>query len=273
VLSFFDHPAVQGGIAPFVAGLVVAMVFFRFRLAGLAIAAGFCATAYFINGFSFTPLTATRKIILLAPAAALIGVLCDAFARPTRATAMALGLASGALSIWVFWSVLVQKDLLQTLALGAGAALWVALVVSLTCGLAVQPVRAGAAGLGPGLGTGAAAVLGATASYGLLGIALGASAGAFLLVQMALNRKTDAGFTFTLPAGLLAAVVGVGAVLLAQLPWHALALLALVPLAARLPAPERAPVGFQAVILASYALAAGAIAGVVAWRGEPELPF
>ncbi|MBM3358099.1 MAG: hypothetical protein FJY54_10270 [Betaproteobacteria bacterium] len=248
-------------------------MFFRFRLAGLAVAAGFCTAAYFINGFSFTPLTATRKIILLAPAAALIGILCDAFARPARATAVALGLASGALSIWVFWSVLVQKDLLQALALGAGAALWVALVVSLTCGLAAQPVRAGAAGLGLGLGTGAAAVLGATASYGLLGIALGAAAGAFLLAQMILNRKTDAGFTFTLPAGLLAALVGVGSVLLAQLPWHALALLLLAPLAAHVPVPERVSVPVQAVILSALTLAAGAVPAVFMWRAEPGLPF
>jgi hypothetical protein len=186
---------------------------------------------------------------------------------------MVLAIAAGASSIWVFWSVLVQQAILQALASGAGAALWVALLVALTYGLAAQPVRAGAAGLGLGLGTGAAALFGATVSYGLLGLGLGASAGAFLLVQMLLNRKTDAGVTLALPAGILAALIGVGAVLLARLPWHALALLALVPLAVRLPAPERAPVWVQAVVLSAYALAASAIAGVVAWRRAQGLPF
>lgn len=233
--------------------------------------AGFCTTAYFLNGFSFSPLTATRKMILLAPVVSVIGIACDALMRPGRAPGMVLAAASGTLSIWVFWSVLVQKELMQALAFGAGTALFVALVVALTCALAAQPVRAGAAALGLGLGAGAAAVLGASAFYGLLGIALGAAAGAFLLVQMVVNRKTDAGVTFTLPAGILAALVGAGALLLAQLAWHALALLALVPLAVRLPAPERAPIWLQAVVLSAYALAAAAMAGAAAWQGPLPL--
>lgn len=270
-LSFFDHPVIQGGVAPFVAGLVIAVIFFRFRLAGLAIMAGFCTAAYFLNGLSFSPLTATRKIILLAPVASLVGIACDALMRPGRASGTVLALIAGALSIWVFWSVLAQKELLQALAFGAGTALFVALVVALTCALAAQPVRAGAAELGLGLGTGVAAVLGASASYGLLGIALGASAAAFLLVQIVANRKTDAGVTFTLSAGILAALVGAGAVLLAQLAWHVLALLALAPLAVRLPAPERAPIWVQAMVLSAYALAAAAMAGAAAWQGPPPL--
>lgn len=258
-------------MAPFVVGLVVAALFFRFRLAGLAIASGFLTAAYFINGFSLSPLTATRKLILFALVAPFIGIVCDMFMRRGRAPGLVLALASAALSIWVFWSVLVQQEFAQALAFGAGTALYVAFVVALTCALAAQPVRAGAAALGLGLGTGAAAVFSASLSYGLLGVALGASAGAFLLVQMIVNRKTDAGVTFTLSAGILAALVGAGAVLLAQLAWHALALLALVPLAVRLPAPERGPIWLQAVVLSAYALAAAAIVGFAAWQGPLPL--
>jgi hypothetical protein len=270
-LPFFDHPAVQGGLAPFILGFAVAVIFFRFRLAGLAIMAGFCTAAYFLNGFSFSPLTITRKIVLLAPAVSVIGIVFDALMRPRRAAGVAIALAAGMLSIWVFWPVLMQKQLPLALAFGAGTAVYVAIVVALSLSLATQPVRAGAAGLGLGLGTGAVAILGASASYGLLGIALGASAGAFLLVQMLANRKTDAGVTFTLPIGILAALVGVGAVLLAQLDWQVLALIMLVPLAARLPVPERAPVWLQAIVLSVVTLAAAALAGVMAWHGPPPL--
>ena len=46
--------------------------------------------------------------------------------------------------------------------------------------------------------------------------------------------------------------------LLAELPWYALPLLLLVPLAVALPAPERAPLIVRAAVFAVYALAAAA---------------
>jgi hypothetical protein len=127
-------------------------------------------------------------------------------------------------------------------------------------------VRAGAAALGLGLGAGMAAILGASATYGLYGIAIGAGAGAFLLVPMLTNRKTAAGATLTLPAAVGATLFAAGAVLLAKLAWYALVPLVLVPLAVRLPAPERAPVWVQAIVLSAYALAAAAVSWVLAWK-------
>jgi hypothetical protein len=63
-----------------------------------------------------------------------------------------------------------------------------------------------------------------------------------------------------------AALFAAGAVLLAKLAWYALVPLVLVPLAARLPAPERAPVWLQAILLAAYALALAALSWVLAWK-------
>ena len=63
------NPAVQGGAAPFLAGLIAVVVLGRFRLGGLAVVAAFATAVYFIAGFTFSPLSATRKIILLGLAA------------------------------------------------------------------------------------------------------------------------------------------------------------------------------------------------------------
>ena len=52
-----NDPLVQAGLAPFLAGFVVALVLFRLRLGGLAAAAGFCITAWLIGELHFTPLT------------------------------------------------------------------------------------------------------------------------------------------------------------------------------------------------------------------------
>jgi hypothetical protein len=264
--DWLANPAVQGGVIPFVAGLVVALVLGRFSLAGLAVAAGFCACAYLLNGLTVVPLTATRKILLLTLAAAAVGVVVDGTVRSARAAGAALALAFGAGAIWVFWSVLSQRPPQEAAASGAVAAIAVSVAVWLNHRLRDAPVRAGSAALGLGLGAGVAAILGASATYGLYGIAIGAGAGAFLLVQMLTNRKTAAGATLTLPAAVGSALFGAGAVLLAKLAWYALVPLVLIPLVARLPASERAPVWLQAIILSVYAFTAAAVSWVLAWK-------
>ena len=75
--DLLSNPAVQGGVAPFVAGLIVTVLLGRFRLGGLAVAAAFATAVYFIAGFNFTPLSATRKIILLGLAAPVVGIVVD----------------------------------------------------------------------------------------------------------------------------------------------------------------------------------------------------
>ena len=264
--EWLSHPAFQGGIAPFAAALVAALVLRRFNLAGLALIVGFGVTAYLLNGVTFEPLTAIRKIILASVAAAAAGVAIDALGRASRAAGIALAVAFGAVAVWVFWSVLAQKAPLQAVQFALVPVLAVAVTVALTHALREDPVRAGAAGLGLGLGAGVAAILGASAVYGLYGIALGAGAGAFLLVQMLLNRRTTAGAALTLPLAVAAALFAAGAVVLASLAWYAVVPLVLVPLAVRLPVPQRGRVWVPAIVASVYALAPAALSWAIAWR-------
>src|SRR5258706_15039774 len=105
------NPAVQGGLAPFVAALVVAALLTPFRLGGLAVVAAFATAVYFIAGFTFSPLTATRKIILLGFAAPLAGIVIDFALRPTRFEAGMLAFGGAGAAAWVFWPILPAKDL------------------------------------------------------------------------------------------------------------------------------------------------------------------
>src|SRR5207245_11083394 len=89
------NPAVQGGLAPFVAALIVAALLAPFRLGGLAVVAAFATAVYFIAGFTFAPLTATRKIILLGLAAPLAGIVIDFAFRPAPLEAWVRALAGG----------------------------------------------------------------------------------------------------------------------------------------------------------------------------------
>lgn len=264
--EIFGHPAVQGGVAPFVVGLIVVLLLQSLRLGGLAVVAAFATAVYFIAGFTFTPLTATRKIILLGLFSPVIGILADFTFKPTRIGAAVFALAGAAAALWVFWPVVSQKDAAEAWLLGGTAAVTVAFMVGFgQMFLAEHAVRAGSAVLGTGLGVGIASILSASATYGLYGIALGAGAGGFLLVQMIRGKTITAGATFTLPAMLIAGLVGAGAMVLAKLPWYALLVIALVPVGARLPVPEKAPLWLQAVLLSLYSFMIGGVACALAW--------
>lgn len=263
--AWLDDPMVQASLAPFLAGLVVTVALFKLRLGGLAAVAGFCTTAYLAGGLSFTPLTATRKLMLLGVVAPALGVLADFAFRASRMTEYVLGVAFGAASLWVFGTVLMQKPPLQMAIAGGGLVLFVAWTVGWTASLQRDSVRAGAAGLGLGLGAGVAALMAASASLAQYGMGLGAASGAFLLVQMIAGRRIDAGLTFCLTAGVLGALIAAAAAMLAGLRWVELAILAAVPIAAHLPLPARWPVWAQAVLASSYALVCGAAAAGVAY--------
>lgn len=271
--ALLNHPAVQAGVAPFVVGLLVALMLHRVHLGGLAAVAGFATAVWLTTGFTFWPLTATRKIILLALAAPVIGMFIDFAFKPNRLGAVIIALAAGAAVVWVFFPVLKQKEVLQGLMVGGIAVLVVVWLVFMNViGLADRPVQCAAAALMMGLGAGALAILGATASYGQYGIALGAGAGAFLLVLMIAGRAAPAGATLALSASLTSGLLVAGTMILAQLHWHAVVLYALTPLAARLPGPAFAPIWVRAFVHSFYAVVPVAAACAIAYYGSRAVP-
>ncbi|MBI3902170.1 MAG: hypothetical protein HY306_04405 [Nitrosomonadales bacterium] len=269
--ELLNHPAVQGGLAPFVAALIVAELLQRLRLSGLAIIAGFTATVYLASDFSFEPLTASRKIVLLGLASALLalplGFIKADWLRPL------LAVAGGVAAVWVMQRILQQQEAASVVLWGVGCLLYVGWLVFWMDGLSDSPVRAGSAGLALGLGSGGAALFGASALLGQFGLALGAAAGAYLLIQMITNTPLPCGRSFTLPLSLIAGSAAVLAVLTAELPWYALAALSLIPLAAKIPVPEKQGLWLQSLLLSFITLSCAAGAVYLTWRvaGAPPL--
>lgn len=260
------NPAVQAGAAPFIAALIAVLLLQPARLAGLAVPAAFFTTYSLVEGLAFTPLTVTHKLALLSAGASVVGVLADFAFRPTRAGVILLALVAAAGTLWMVWPVLQQKSGAEPWLLGASSLVAVALPVGVfEAKLRGAAVRAGSAALALGIGVGAAAIIGASAKYGSLGLSLGAAAGAFLLPQMILGRGFTAGSTFTLPAALTCGLVAAGAMVIAEVPWYAALALALVPAAACLPLPQRAPLWIQAVIASLYGFVVAAAACYLAW--------
>jgi hypothetical protein len=268
--QLLSHPAIQSSVVPLFSALVIGAIFFRNRLSALGIAAGFLATVYLVGNFALEPLTATRRLVIVGTGAALLGSLVDVASWPSRIISRALALLFGGASVWVFWGVLAQKSLAGALVAGLATAAFLTGLVVLTQPLQQDPVRAGAAGLGLGLGAGTSAVLGASALLGQYGLALGAACGGFLALVMIFGARIAAGATATLTIAAVGGLIGAAAVHLANLAWWSAALLALVPVAVRLPLPARAA-WLQTSLACTYALTVAiAASGLAYWstRGQ-----
>ena len=252
--EFLYYPAVQAGLAPLVVALIMGLALARTRFAWLAIVAGYATMIALTTGFAFSPLTAARKTVLVGLLLPLVGVAADLLPRPSRLIAPAFAIVAGALSVWVFVSVLQQRETMDAILVGMGIALFVAALVAMMLRLANDGLRGGAAGLGLGLATGVAGVLSASIGYLIAGIAIAASAGALLIAQVVLKRKLAPRYTGALAIGVLTALFASGTLMLAELRWYALPLFLLVPAAASLPVPERAPLAARAAMLAACAL-------------------
>ena len=265
MLSLLDHPAVQAGVGPLLVALIVAMALSRTRFAWLGIVAGYATMIALSTGFAFSPLTAARKVTLLCLGAPLVGIAADLLGKPSRLIAAVFSAIAGALAVWAFVSVLRQREGLAGYATAAGIALFVAALVYTVLRLRDDGLRTGAAGLGLGLATGIAGLLSASIGFLAAGVSVAAAAGALLLVQVLLPRTLAAGYTGALPIGLSTALFAAGTLMLAELAWYVLPLLLLVPAAAMLPAPQRAPRIVRAAVLAVYTLIAAIIPILAAW--------
>lgn len=264
-----DNFAVQGGVAPLVVALILAAALVRARLSGLAVVGGFLTAAYLTGSLGIWPLTAVRKALLLGLLAPAAGVFLDFAMQPRRFAGLSLGGLFALASVWVFWSVLAQRPTAEAIALGGGTVAFVLWTVATTLPLQGEPLRIGAIGLALGLGTGIGAILGASAALGLLGISLAAGAGGFLLVAVIRGNRVAGGATLALSVSVIPALVGAAALLLAKLPWWSLAVLAVVPLAARLPVPDRAPAWTLGMMTSVYTLAVAAAGSFLAWKFSP----
>lgn len=263
--ELLNNPAVQGGFAPFAVALVAALALFSVRLAGLALPAALATAVYLIGGFAFPPVSAQQKILAVSLAVPVLGVIVDLAFKPARGAGAVLGLLFGLVAIWVGWNVLKQKDAAAALAAGAGVAALVAWVTGTCFALRDDPVRAGAAALTLGLGVGVSALLSASGSYAQYGASVGAGAGAFLVLQMLLGRTIQAGATFALSAGVACGLLAAGALLGAQLPWYAAAVLALAPAATLLLPLPRSSVWLQAVVASVYGGIASTAGCLLSW--------
>ncbi len=272
--AWLANPAVQAGIAPFIAAVVSVALLKRAGgyWAGAAVTAGFAVAVYLSTGFQFQPWTSTRKIVALTLGAAALGVLFDLYPYSRRWLPPLVFALGAAAVLWLVWPVLSRREGLDYWLLAAGAALYAGWCVAALESLRAKPQAMVSAALALGFGTGISALLGASALLGQWGIALGASVSALWLFTVFM-RKLALGSQLALPAGLGAALIGCAACVYAKLPWYSLAILATVPLSAQLFWWPRLPRLAQIVISLFAALVPAALAAWFTFKetGAPPL--
>lgn len=270
--ELLNNPAVQAGLAPFLAGLITAVLFRRIKLSGLAIIAGFAITVYLASDFTVEPLTSVRKIVLLGLISAVLAPLLSLL--NLRLLGSLLPLLGGAAAIWTVLRILQQQPTQVIMLWGASCAAYVGILVWGMDKLSdKEPQRAASAASALGIGTGGASLVGASALLGQFGLALGAAAGAHLLIQMITNKPLPTGRTFTFPLAIISGLTGCVAVLGAQLPWYTLPILVAIPFAAWLAPLPKLSVRMQSLLLSllTFAFAVGAI--YATWRVAGDVPF
>lgn len=266
--ALFDDPMVQAGVAPFLVALALAALLMRVRLpglTGLAVVAALITTLLLTTGIGFTPLSASRKVLLLVLLAPVLGLVLDVTGLRHRLLLPALALGLGAASVWVFLSLLSQLEGSAPWWQGGGVALFVAAMVALTLRLRDDGPATAAATLGLGLAVGVTALLSASIGTLMNGMALAAAGGALLLLQFVRGAPLAGGWTGALSTAAAAALFAAGTVMLAEGRALTLGLLLLVPLVAGLPLfRQRAP-RWRIALLGACAGAAALLPIGAAW--------
>ena len=269
-----NNPAVQAGVIPFFVALIIALAlrpFGRFAV-GLAVIAGFFATVALAVGFTFPPKTSTHKIIVLALASVPVAALLHLRPIDWRKFVPIMIAAGAGAVLWVIWPVVTRREGLDFWLLALGAGVYGAWLTASLDSLSAHSSRAIAASLTLGFGTGIAALLGASALLGQLGIALGAAIGAVALLHL-FTQSEQAGRMLTFPMGVLTSVLGVAAMVYAKLPWFALPILGLIPLLAHIPLSSKLNPWMQFIVVGVMTLAGAAAAVFVTWLVAGGVPM
>ncbi|NOY71499.1 MAG: hypothetical protein GXP14_03855 [Gammaproteobacteria bacterium] len=268
MVELLNNPIIQSGIGPFFIAIISAWLLrhLGWLWAGLGFAIAYTCSVYWVIGLQFTPITSTKKIVLLGLAAVIVGLILD-YLQPQRLIKLLIiTLGATAASVWLVWPVAMRQSGLELYQFMAYPALYVTwLSLFLTSIENTSPEEDASISCLLGFTTGVLALLAASALLGQLGIAIGAAAGAYILLSFS-SKPLKLGLNFTYPIAILCGLISITAVVYAKLPWYSLIPLALIPLVSYLPAGMAAHPFKRSLILAAMSTPLLASAIFLTWR-------
>ncbi len=221
----FNEPAVQSLLAPLLTGLLLAHLLRDFGgWSGLAAVGGLLVTAALTTGLAFEPLTATRKLILLALLGAVLGIVLELYDIREKIYQRGLALVGAACMLWVIWPALGHITTAQDRVVAVLALAYAGLLGAVCAAMA--PWRARDAAVGIVLLAGLSSALlfaGASALLGQLAMAIAAATAALAWVLR--HSRQASGHVLGASAGLSLGLLGGSGVIYASMsPWWLLGL-------------------------------------------------
>ena len=178
--QILSRPEIQSAVVPFIVGLLLYLFLRKLTLNAWiwSIFSAFLVSASLINGLTLTPLTGTRKIILLILASFVIAGSIQYLITNIKIRRLALAAFAVLAFLLVFWKIAMRMQ-------GTDMALFIGGGLLLILSLLWAFERVGnndkqlhSAGFSLLLGTGLSATLGASALLGQLALSLSAASGA-----------------------------------------------------------------------------------------------
>ena len=253
--QLLSRPEIQSAVVPFVIAFVAYLGLRKITAAAWlwALLVAFLASAALINGLVVTPLTGTRKIILLVIASFIAAALLHWVLRSDNLQRRFTTIISQVALLWVFWAVVGRMDSAAMVFFLVGSISLVLVSEHLFVRVIDNPAQLHGAGFSLLLGVGLSATAAASALLGQLALALAAASGGALLgwvLSGSTSRQQTRQPIAVLPYLMAPALLGVAAVLFARLPWYALIPLTSIPLAVSL-VPQKSESRFVNALLAS----------------------
>ena len=232
--QFLSRPEIQSAVLPFIVALLLYTVIRKLTVNAWiwALFTAFLISVGLINGLTITPLTGTRKIILLILASFIVVGLIRHVIPSIKIRKTAIPILAVIALLWVFWKIILRMEVPAMAQFIAGCLVLMLWLLWIFERLGNSDARLHSAGFSLLLGTGLSAAVAASALLGQLALSLSAASGGVLLAWVVMGR--DAGSSqagSTLPYALAATLLGLAAVVFARLPWYALIPLASIPLA------------------------------------------
>ena len=262
------NPGVQAGIVPFIVSFVLAGLLIRSGgWAGLGILAGFIVLVLLTTGIQFSPLTSTRKIFLLILLAASLGGIIHVL-KPDIKRFQAIFILFGiAAMLWVLWPYLMRQELVHLLVVASGLGLFNAwMFVSYLSQKNISHVASCASISAAGFGVGGAALLGASALLGQMGIAIGSAAFGMLVIAVLTKKSGQASYLATSVAGLGLGLITGAAIIYANLPWYTTFIFMTIPVLARIGLSNDQSLLMRAVIWFGICMVPAALAIFLSWN-------
>jgi hypothetical protein len=239
------------------------------------------------TGLTLQPLTSTRKIILCSLALPFLLLLLEMIPQISRTTWVKLTaqilpavLLISAAALWIIWPVLHRQEGVAAWTMALPVVLYSAVIIAGTGLLGRRtPAKAfstqAASALVLALGTGATALIAASALYSQLAFAVSAATGAVIVVAMfgSSKQSTRFGMLSLYAAAVPVALIGAAATVYAQLPPLVLLCLVLVPLVAWLPLIKPQQHWLHLIVTCLWASVPVLPAVWLAWRAAGPVSF